>query len=434
MALESKLKNCVVSEMVSKTLLPPMIPVKQNMDKSHIPVEEIAGIVRDGLLNGFLQQKVKQGMRVAISCGSRGVSNIAVITKAIADTVYETGGKPFIFPAMGSHGGATAQGQTEVLLHQFGITEETMGCPILSAMDVIEVGETPNGLKVFADKNAAEADAIILCNRIKAHTAFESAYESGIIKMAVIGMGKQHGAETVHNAGFVHMGNLLPQFAKVLFENTKIIGGIGLIENAFNQTCKIAILDKDEIFDKEPELLLEAKQRMGHILLDNLDVLVVDRIGKNISGDGMDPHVTGRFAVPEAINGKSKAQRLAVLDLTDESRGNCLGIGLADVTTKRLIDKYNIDYTYPNAVTSTVLNVCKVPIFACSDKACIQLALQTCNGINMLNPRVVRISDTLNLENIWISPALLEEAGSHPLIEIVGEQQKWSFDSSGNLW
>lgn len=434
MALESKSKNCVVTEMVSKVALPKMVPVRQSFDKSYIPREEVAGIVRQEILNSPMRQRIKEKMRVAITCGSRGVINVDVVTKSIVDTVRELGADPFIFPAMGSHGGATAQGQLDLLAIQFGITEESMGCPILSSMEVVEVGKTPDGLAVCADKYAMEADAIILCNRIKAHTAFEGPYESGILKMAVVGVGKQHVAETIHEAGFPETAKLLPQFGKVMLENTKIIGGIATIENSYHQTCNVEVLDKDEIMDKEPDLLLEAKRRMGRILFGDLDVIVVDRIGKNISGDGMDPHVTGRYVDTKAIPREPLSQRLAILDITDESNGNAYGVGLADVTTKRLADKHNIDLAFPNAITATVLNTCKMPMFARSDKAAIQLALHSCNAIDKMNPRIVRISDTLNLEKILVSTVLLKEVEKHPQLEAIGPEEDWPFDSRGNLW
>ena len=278
-----------------------------------------------------------------------------------------------------------------------------------------------------------EADAIILCGRIKAHTAFRGPYESGLYKMAVIGLGKQHGAEKVHECGFGPLGTLLPTIAKVVFENTKIIGGIGVIENAFEQTCKLKALTTEEITREEPALLQVAKEKMGKIYVDNLDVLVVDRIGKDISGDGMDPNITGRFAV-DSVQGDKSIQRIAVLDLTEDTHGNCNGIGLADVTTRRLVDKVDVDVTYPNVITSTVTCTPKIPLFTHTDKSCIQIALKTCNNIDRLKPRIVRIQDTANLEKIWVSEALLEEVAAHPNLEVLGQAEEWPFDDTGNLW
>lgn len=431
MALESK-KDSFVEQNLAGTPLPKMIAVRQLFDPSHFTPVEIPQVVRENFLNSPAAKRLSPGMRVAITCGSRGVANIAIITKAIVDLVRELGCDPFVFPAMGSHGGATAQGQVNVL-SLYGVTEEFLGCPILSSMEVVPLGRSQEGVEIFADKTAMGADAIILCGRVKAHTAFEGPYESGILKMAVIGMGKQHGAESIHESGFINMGRILPQCAEVVFANTKIVAGIGLIENAFNETCEITVLDRDEIFAEEPKLLERSKARMGKIFFDDLDVLVVDSIGKNFSGDGMDPHVTGRFAVPESVSGGLNCRRLVALDLSPESHGNANGIGLADITTKRLVDKINVDETYPNVLTSTVATVGKVPVFSHSDRGAVQFALRTSNAADKENPRIVRIKNTYEVGTVFISEALLEEAKAHPQIEILGPPEDWGFDQAGNL-
>ena len=432
MALTTKKEGNVITQLASSVTLPKMVKVKQLLDHSHIDVKEIPGIVHDELDREEMRARIKPGASVAITCGSRGVANIAVIIKAIVDFVKECGGEPFVFPAMGSHGGATAKGQLEILTG-YGVTEENMGCPIRATMEVVQVGQTPDGMPVYVDKYAYHADAIILCGRVKAHTAFRGPYESGIMKMAVIGMGKQKGAETVHRNGFYELGTMLPIIGKVVLENAPVIGAVALVENAFDQTCMIKGMLKEEIYEEEPKLLAASKQRLGKIYFDNIDVLVVDRIGKDISGDGMDPNITGRFAVPY-INEGIKVQHIAVLDLTEETHGNCNGLGLADVTTKRLVDKIDVDCTYPNVVTSTVLCTPKIPLFTHSDKTCIQIALRTCNYIDRENPRIVRIQDTMNLEEIYISEAMLKEAKESPHIQVSDELKDWDFDEEGNLW
>jgi len=432
MALETVKEGNLVTQLASSVKLPRMVKVKQRMDHSHIPLGDIPKTIHDELERVGMRNYIKPGMSVAITCGSRGVANIAAITKAIVDFVKECGGEPFVFPAMGSHGGATAEGQLEIL-STYGVTEDFIGCPIKSSMEVVQVGVTEGGLPVFVDKYAYQADGIILCGRVKPHTAFRGPYESGILKMAVIGMGKQKGAEIVHKDGFYELGRMLPIIAKVVFEKTNILGAIALVENAFDQTCLIKGMLKEKIFQEEPKLLIESKKRLGCIYFDNIDLLIVDRIGKDISGDGMDPNITGRFAVPH-IKGEKKIQHIAVLDLTEETHGNCNGIGLADVTTKRLVDKIDVDATFPNVVTSTVLRTAKIPIFTHTDKACIQIALGTCNYIDRENPRVVRIKDTKDLEEIYISEGMLEEARSNENIEILEEPKEWNFNEEGNLW
>ena len=426
-------KGDVVSSLAASVTLPRMVRVKQLLDHSHYELEEIPAIVHRELDRPEMRARIRPGMRVAVTCGSRGVANIAIITKAIVDFVKECGAEPFVFPAMGSHGGATAEGQIGILTG-YGVTEEFLGCPILSSMEVVQVGNREdNGWPVYVDKYAAEADGIILCGRVKAHTAFRGPYESGILKMAVIGMGKQKGAEQVHQDGFLKMGTDLPEIARVIFQNTNILGAVALGENAFDETCIIEGLLKEEIFDREPDILTRTKARLGKIFFDDIDVLVVDRIGKDISGDGMDPNITGRFAVPH-VQGEKNVQHIAVLDLTEETHGNCNGLGLSDVTTARLVNKIDVDATYPNVVTSTVLCTPRIPLFARSDEDCIKIALRTCNFIDREHPRIVHIQDTMRLEEIEISEAMLEEALHNPNIEVLSEPKEWPFDEKGNLW
>ena len=436
MAFESS-KNSVIEQLSETVALPRMVRVRQSFDPAHIEPEDLPAVVQAQMNRSEVKDKIKPGMSIAITCGSRGIANIAIIVKAIVDFVKAQGAEPFVFPAMGSHGGATAEGQLDEL-KSYQVTEETMGCPIRATMETVYLGDTVEGSPVFQDKYAHEADGVILCGRIKAHTTFRGPYESGLLKMSVIGMGKQHGAEAVHESGFINMARVLPQFARVVFDHTNIIAGVGILENAFDQTYKIAGLTPAEIWEQEPALLKEAKSKMGRIWIENADVLVVDKIGKDISGDGMDPNVTGTFGSPESAcdgsPGPLKAQRTVVLDLTDASHGNANGIGVADVTTKRLVDKTNVDITYPNAVTSTLVVMVKMPMFAHTDAHAIQLAVRVCNEIDKANPRIVRIENTMELGHIWVSEALVPEVEAHPNMELDGEPEPWGFDENGNLW
>ncbi len=432
MALESKKEGNLILDLLKDVELPKMVRIHQQFDSSSYDTCEIPSVVHDELIRSGMSKRIRPGMKIAITCGSRGVANIAEVTKAIVDFVYELGANPFVFPAMGSHGGATGEGQ-RTILSSYGVTEEFLGCPILSSMETVHIGDTPDGMQVFIDKKAFEADGIILCNRVKAHTAFRGPYESGILKMAVIGMGKQHGAESVHQDGFSKLGEMLPIIAKVIFEKANIVGAVALVENAFDQTCLITGMDRDVIFEREPEILEYAKKRMARILFDNIDVLVVDQIGKDVSGDGMDPNVTGRFCVPH-VKGDISVQHIAVLDLTENTHGNCNGLGLADVTTKRLVDKIDVDVTYPNVLTSTVLITPKIPMFTHTDKSCIQLALKTCNYIDRAKPRIVHIRDTMHLGEISVSESMLESIETGQSIEILSDPEEWHFNTDGNLW
>lgn len=421
----------VIAELCGDLKLPKMIKIRQKFNKDHIKRENLPDVVFEKLSREDIKSKIKPGMNVAITCGSRGIANIDLIIKSISDFVKTCNANPFVFPAMGSHGGATAKGQVEIL-ESYGVVEDFIGCPILSSMETKLIGYTDEDHPVLIDKNAANADAIIVCGRIKAHTAFNGPYESGLMKMMTIGMGKQQGAEVCHESGFKNMARLVPLFGNVIRKNSNVICGLGIIENAFDETYKLAALTNEEIPIKEPELLLEAKKLMGRLHFDYTDAIIVDKIGKNISGDGMDPNVTGTFGTPYAKGG-IKAQRVAILDLTEETHGNANGIGMADITTKRVVNKLDLEKSYPNAITSTVVSMVKIPMFAQNDKTAIQASIKLCNEIDKKNPRVIRIKDTMHLEEIYISEAMLDEALKNPNIEVIGELKDWEFDSYGNL-
>jgi hypothetical protein len=407
-----------------------MALVRQIFDRPVL--EDLITEVRRELAQEKIAAAIRPGMRIAITGGSRGVANIALILREIASICRERGAIPFIVPAMGSHGGATAEGQLEVL-ESYGITEEYCGCEIISSMETKQISVTSEGHPVLIDKHAAEADGIILVNRIKGHTAFSGVYESGLMKMMTIGLGKQEGAEVCHMSGFKHMHHLVPLFGISILSNSPVIFGLGLIENAYDETCKITALLPDEIISEEPKLLLEAKKLMGHIWIEETDVLVVDKIGKNISGDGADPNVSGSFATPYASGG-IKAQRRAVLDLTDETHGNANGMGVFDATTRRLFNRTSLEKTYPNAVTNTVLLMVKIPIIMDSDKDAIAVAIKACNEIDYDNARVIRIRDTSHIDEIWVSENLLPEVRQNPHLEQISEPEPMPFDAQGNLW
>lgn len=423
----------IVDKICQEVTLPRMVKIRQSFDKSHLELGQIPNIILQQLSQDKIANQIHENDRIAIAVGSRGIANMALITKSVVEFVKSKKAIPFIFPSMGSHGGATAEGQ-KALLEGYGVTEEYCGCPILSSMETVQIGELETGMPVFMDKNAHGADAIILTGRIKAHTAFRAPHESGLMKMSVIGMGKQHGAEIIHESGFENMGRLMPEVAKVVYGYANIVCGLGIIENAYDQTYKLEALTKEEIWIREPELLIEAKSKMGRILFDEIDELIVDEIGKDISGDGMDPNVTGRFACSKSASGGIKVKRIVVLDLTEKTQGNFNGLGVADIITKRCFDKMDADETYPNGVTSTVLDVLKVPIVTRRDETAIKLGLKTCNGTDKTRPYVVRIHNTRDLEEIYISEAMLEDARKNADIQILGEPEEWAFDGQGNLF
>lgn len=407
-----------------------MIKIRQYFDDEKIT--GITSVINEQLDQPKITSTIKPGQSIAITCGSRGIANINIIIKEIVNYVKSKGAHPFIVPAMGSHGGATAQGQREVV-ESYGVTEAFVGVPIKTTMDVSLVGYTKTNEPVYIDKFAYEADGIIVVNRIKTHTAFKGKYESGLMKMMTIGLGKQVGADTCHADGFKYMSEKIPLYANVILKNTNVLFGVGILENAYDETYKIVALSNEEIPEKEPELLLESKGLMPGIKFDEFDVLIVDEIGKEISGAGMDANIIGRFGTPYASGGPN-AKRIVVLDLTERSHGNATGIGLADFTTKRFFDKISFDNTYPNCITNTLVGPVKIPAVMMNDQVAIKAAIKTCNFIDKTNPRIIRIKNTLKISEIYISEALMDEAMKEETIGILDEPKNLIFNKFGNLF
>ena len=413
----------VIESLIKHVPVPKMVKIRQNF---HAPeIQNVVDAVHQAIHEAGVLSRISKGDRVAIAVGSRGIADIPVLAREVVNAVKSAQGNPFIVPAMGSHGGATAEGQLDVL-EKLGVTEEFVGAPIVSSMDVVEVGRLPKGLPVYMDKNAYEADKIIVIGRIKPHTAFRGPYESGLLKMITIGLGKQKGANEAHGYGFKYMGEHVPEMAKISLQKTPIIFGLGILENAYDRPAKIIAVPAEKMFDVEPDLLLEAKSLMPRIMFDPIDVLVVNELGKDISGSGMDPNITGRFGTPYASGGP-QVTRIAVLGLTEKTHGNANGMGLADVTTRRLFEQIEWEKGYANAITSTVTSVAKLPMFLPTAELAVQAAIKTSNVFDMSKVRLVRIHTTLHLKEIWISESLLEEAKQNDKIEILSEPEdmKW---------
>ena len=377
---------------------------------------------------------VKPGETVAVTAGSRGVANVDIVVKATIDYLKTLGAKPFVVPAMGSHGGATSEGQRSVLEH-YGITEETVGALVKATMEVVELGKTADGLPIFMDRYAAEADHVVPLNRIKAHTDFNGSIESGLMKMMVIGLGKQQGANLYHRAffqyGFEHVITTVGGF---MLDTGKIAFGLGLIENAHEETAKAVAMPAAQLLQDERELLVEAKSLMGRIPFDELDLLIVDWTGKNISGTGMDTNVIGRMMQNfEQEPAKPAILRIFVRDLTEESDGNATGIGLADFTTTRLIDKIDRHSTYMNGITALGPQKSKIPFYYDTDQEAIKVALDTIGLTEPEDARVIRIESTLRLTELDISEVLLEDAKLHSRLEVMDEAKPFAFDDAGNL-
>ena len=424
-----------ITDLIKNQPIPRMVRIRQNFDRSHIPVEDIAATVQRELDREDLGGKIKPGMKIALTCGSRGMTNNALMARAMVDFVKSKGAEPYIVASMGSHGGATAEGQTQIL-KDYGITEEAMGCPVKSSMETVQIGLS--GVRkqpVFIDKNASEADGILLFNRIKPHTSFRGPYESGLMKMMAIGLGKQKGAESIHHQSPAIMHELVEEYGRTILENCPVLGGIAVIENAYDDTYLIKGLTPQEIIDEEPKLKEISYQTIAKLLFDECDVLVVDKIGKNISGDGMDPNISGRFVLPQYCSGGIDAEKVVVLDITDETHGNAQGIGLAEVTTRRLVNRMKLEMTYPTGVTNTFLHLMKIPMIMDNDREALQLALMCCpEAEDHDHMKLIRIPNTAHIGEIEISEGLLPQAKANPNIEILTDLYDLPFDSQGNLF
>jgi hypothetical protein len=408
--------------------LPPLIPIDQHFERKR--VHEIQATV-DAQLAAVPDHDI-EGKSIAITVGSRGIANLPEILCALLAALQSKGGKPFVVPAMGSHGGATVAGQIEVLAG-YGITEERLGVPIRASMDVVKVCELEDGTPLYIDRIASEADSIVIANKIKPHADFKADYESGLVKMLCVGLGKHAGAMALHHHGFARFPEILPRAATRLLDELPVLFGLAILENAFDELMQIEVVPRDRILAREKELLEIAKRSIGRLPFAAIDLLIVDEIGKNISGEGMDPNVTGRpgsrlpgFQAPDI-------QKVVVLDVTPQSHGNGVGIGIADLTTRACVEKIDLGAMYTNAITATILDPAKLPVILNTDRDAICVALKTCVGTTPRTAKIVRIHNTLELHRIWVSPSLLDEVDSNRNLTIAGPEAPLEFEHSGRL-
>ncbi|MFO1350830.1 MAG: DUF362 domain-containing protein [Gammaproteobacteria bacterium] len=410
--------------------LPRMAHVRQRFVAPKL--ESVASAVVEQFKRPEVRAKIKPGMSIAVGCGSRGIVNIAQCARAVIAELKALGARPFVFPAMGSHGGATAQGQRE-LLEGYGITEDFIGCPVRSQTEVVKLGISGD-MPVYMDKLAAEADGVVVICRVKPHTSFRAPIESGIVKMLTIGMGKITGATELHSHGMDTFGELLPRTARFIVGKKPILFGVAMVENALEQTALLEIVLAEQIFEREPVLLAQAKAWMPRIGFDELDVLIIDQFGKNISGAGMDPNITGRNeGVPGWVT-KPMIDKIVVLGLTPESHGNAAGVGLIDVIPMRFYRDIDIAKTYGNVITSAYLPGGHIPIIMNTDAEAIQLAAKCVLRRKPQDLRIVHIRSTLELADIQVSESLLPQAREdNSLFEDIGEPQPFAFDASGTL-
>jgi hypothetical protein len=404
-----------------------VLKIRQRFERNEL--RDVQDALRQELVR--LERLIRPGSRVAVAVGSRGLDNLVLVVAEVCRFVKARGAQPFIVPAMGSHGGATAAGQRE-LLRLYGITEDAIGAPICATMDVVELPRGTLPHRIFMDRHAYESDGVILINRIKPHTDYRGQYESGLMKMSLIGLGKLEGALAVHDFGVRGLREMIGPGATQVLESGRILGGIALVENALHKTMMLKALKADEIAEEEPRLLAVARANMPALPTDAIDVLIIDRMGKDISGVGIDPNITGRMGVRGQDDPPlPRIKAIAVLDLTAHSHGNAIGVGLADVISRRLFDKINRPETDRNVITSSFLERGKIPMVADTDRDAFEIALRSCGHIPDGARRVVRILDTLHLEELYVSAAIADELESAPSVEVIGPAGEL-FDASGS--
>lgn len=412
---------------------PKMLKIRQKFEASKLKNihNEVASLIES--IN--FSANVKNGQTVAIACSSRGIANYDLIVKATIESLLELKLNPFIIPAMGSHGAASSAGQRKVLAN-YGISEDTLGVPIKSSLDVVKIGATEDHIPVYIDKFANAADHIVLINRIKPHTEFDSDIESGLMKMMAIGLGKKIGATIYHKAIMVHgYPKVIKSVARTVLQSGKVLFGVGIVENGFSQTSKIGILRPHEFEEKEKELLLEAKRLATRLPLEDVDVLIIEEMGKDISGTGLDTKVVGRILMPLVAREPDtpRVKRIVVCDLTENTEGNADGVGLADFVTQRLVDKIDLNALYVNAIAGAEPEHAKIPLTLKNDREAIEVAIGSVGIISREELKIMRIKNTLRLGEVEVSEAYRNVISKIEDLEIVEDARPMEFDDDGNL-
>ena len=409
--------------------LPKVVKVRQDFPRPR--VEDVGEALREQCEREEIKSQIEAGMQVAITAGSRGISGIDNILGSLVRILKDAGAAPFIIPAMGSHGGATAEGQVEIL-SSLGVTEESVGAPIRSSMEVVELGETESGVPVYMDRIASEADGVVIVGRIKQHTDFRSDLESGLLKMSAIGLGKHAQALALHAHGVEGIRDYMVEAGKRVIESGKVLFGLGIVENAYEETAIVEAIPPERVVEREAELLKESAKLMPKLPVSDMDVLLVDQLGKNFSGTGMDTNIIGRFRILGVEEPESpKAKYLIVSDVSEASHGNALGVGLADFTTQRLFEKIDYEAMNQNVLTSTFPERAKIPMVLANDREALEAAIRCNWGVEPEDTRFVRIPNTLHLRYLHLSENLLDEALANGNVEVVEEAAEMEFDQDG---
>ena len=380
-----------------------------------------------------LSQKIKPGMKIGITVGSRGINNLLLIIKTIIHEVQKRKGVPFILPAMGSHGDANIEGQRKILA-SYGITEESTGVSIKATMEVVELAKLENGLPVYFDKYAFQADGVIVVNRIKVHTVYKAEIESGLCKMLSVGLGNHKGATVVHSLGPKGISDNVIKFTRIILKKAPILCGVGIVENAYDDTVKIRAALPEDFYKVDKELLKECKANSPSVPASNIDILILEEMGKNISGAGMDTNITGGVkAYKEGEYNPPQIKKIVVLDLTSESHGNALGVGIADIITKKLYKKIDFEVTYKNVITCGYLDRAKIPIIVDTDEEAIKIALRTSYNLPGIKPSIIIVRNTLKLDDMFVSEIIWEKIKNQKNISTISKRNKLTFDNIGNL-
>ncbi len=388
---------------LEQVTLPEMITIRQSYDPAK--VDDIAGTMRKEL-EKILGKENYKGKKICITAGSRGIPYLDVMIRTTCDMLKSYGAEPFIIPSMGSHGGGTAEGQLE-MLEGYHITEETMSVPIKSSMEVVQYDEL-NGIPLYCDKYAFESDGIVILNKVKPHTDFRGMHESGMAKMIAIGIAKHKGASMFHSFGFHRFAELIPSVAEKFLEKCPFAFGIGVVQNAYDDICNIEVCTKDNFMETDARLLEIAKQKLAKFLFNDIDVLIIDEIGKNISGNGHDPNVTGRN-ITRTFGDTLNLRKLFIRGITPEAHHNGCGLGSADITTRRCLNSVDWEVTWTNVLTTGIMDACPIPLYANTDKEALLMCIRCCHNLDYRNARVVHIKNTLCLDEIQVSQALYED-------------------------
>lgn len=390
--------------------LPRMYTIHQHFPDAHL--DEPETVLKESLSREEIRVLVKSGMKVAVAVGSRGITGISQIVKITIDYLKELGASPFIVSAMGSHGGGTKEGQREVLA-SYGITEENMGVPVVTDTDTVDLGARKNGQHVWFDRAAYQADLIVPINRIKLHTDFVGELQSGLCKMLVIGLGNQKGCSAAHETDFEEFSDMLEESAALIIKKAPVGFGVAIMENAFDETCLLEAVPAGQMIAREKELVKLCVEKMPYIQVKKADIIIVEEIGKDISGAGFDPNILGRSTVrSKYLLPIPEFQKLVLLDVTEASHGNAIGVGLFDVITEKVFSKMDREATYANAIACKCILDARIPMIAKDEDEAVRIAVKSCRSLDMENLRIIRIKNTLNLEEIQVSEAIYREEKS----------------------